>query len=52
MIAAAEAHGLSAQLELERDKVAENVGLADFEEGVGAFIGKRRAQFGKESSQA
>jgi 2-(1,2-epoxy-1,2-dihydrophenyl)acetyl-CoA isomerase len=52
MIAAAEAHGLSAQLELERDKVAENVGLADFEEGVGAFIDKRRAQFGKESSQA
>lgn len=48
MIAVAEANGLAAQLDLERDKVAENVALPDFEEGVSAFIGKRRAQFGKD----
>lgn len=45
MIAAAPAATLAGQLDLERDKVAEHVARADFEEGVSAFIEKRKAAF-------
>lgn len=48
MIAAAAGNGLVAQLDLERDKVSENVALGDFEEGVRAFMEKRRAKFASE----
>lgn len=47
MVAGALANGLDAQLDLERDMVAKNVALPDFEEGVRAFMEKRRAEFGK-----
>jgi 2-(1,2-epoxy-1,2-dihydrophenyl)acetyl-CoA isomerase len=45
MIAAASFTSLDAQLDLERDKVAEHVSRPDFEEGVTAFMEKRRAVF-------
>ncbi|MDE2596129.1 MAG: enoyl-CoA hydratase/isomerase family protein [Sphingomonadales bacterium] len=45
MIAAAPAATLAGQLDLERDKVAEHVAAPDFEEGVTAFMEKRRARF-------
>ena len=45
MIAAASAAALDAQLDLERDKVAEHVARPDFAEGVSAFMEKRRAAF-------
>lgn len=48
MLSAAALSGLDAQLDLERDKVAENVASADFEEGVRAFMEKRRARFASE----
>jgi 2-(1,2-epoxy-1,2-dihydrophenyl)acetyl-CoA isomerase len=45
MIAGAAEAGLVAQLELERDKVAKHVAAPDFEEGVRAFMEKRRPRF-------
>ena len=45
MIAESPALTLAEQLDLERDKVAEHVAAPDFEEGVSAFIEKRRAIF-------
>lgn len=45
MIAGAAAVSLADQLDHERDKVAEHVAAADFEEGVSAFMEKRRASF-------
>jgi 2-(1,2-epoxy-1,2-dihydrophenyl)acetyl-CoA isomerase len=45
MIAAAGAATLADQLDLERDKVARHVSRPDFEEGVTAFMEKRRAVF-------
>lgn len=45
MIAGASAASLAAQLDLERDKVAEHVARPDFAEGVSAFMEKRRAAF-------
>lgn len=45
MIAAAPATSLSDQLDHERNTVAEHVASPDFEEGVAAFMEKRRASF-------
>jgi 2-(1,2-epoxy-1,2-dihydrophenyl)acetyl-CoA isomerase len=45
MIATAPSASLADQLDLERNKVAEHVALPDFEEGVAAFMEKRRARF-------
>ena len=45
MIAAAPSVSLAEQLDLERDLVARHVAEPDFEEGVRAFVEKRRAAF-------
>ncbi len=45
MIAGAPLNTLEDQLNIERDKVAVHVATPDFEEGVSAFIEKRRATF-------
>lgn len=45
LLAAAPSVSLAEQLDLERDKVAEHVARPDFEEGVTAFMEKRRAVF-------
>jgi 2-(1,2-epoxy-1,2-dihydrophenyl)acetyl-CoA isomerase len=45
MLAAAASATLADQLDFERNKVAEHVAAPDFEEGVTAFMDKRRAVF-------
>lgn len=45
MVSAAPSRSLAEQLDLERDTVAQHVARGDFEEGVRAFMEKRRARF-------